>query len=231
MRLLEAFLRRYAAGQARDVAPWIVGPRVLDLGAGEGFVAGALGAGVAVDVGPFRRVAVPYVVYDGTALPFGEATFGTTLLLLTLHHCHDAEAVLDEAVRVTGHRLIVTESVHRTRLDRFWLRALDGRFNRLRHSGRMAAPLAFRTDAEWTALFTARGLRPIATAWLGSRAERLIHHPRLYVLNLPAADQPPGRKARAMNSGNRSSSSATSAAPTSWAEPARSPSVVPQASR
>jgi SAM-dependent methyltransferase len=227
MRLLEAFLRRYAAGQARDVAPWIVGSRVLDLGAGEGFVTGALGAGVAVDVGPFRRIPVPYVVYDGAALPFGEATFDTTLLLLTLHHCDDAEAVLDEAVRVTRHRLIVTESVPRTWLDLLWLRALDGRFNRLRHGGRMAAPLAFRTDAAWATLFAARGLRPIAAAWLGSRTERLIHHPRLYVLAPPG----PPRNARAMNSGKRSSSSATSAAPTSGAEPARSPSVAPQASR
>jgi SAM-dependent methyltransferase len=195
MRLLEAFLRRYAAGQARDVAPWILG-RVLDLGAGEGFVTGALGTGVAVDVGLFRRIAVPYVVYDGAALPFGEATFDTTLLLLTLHHCDAAEAVLDEAVRVTRHRLIVTESVPRTRLDLIWLRALDGRFNRLRHGGRMAAPLAFRTDAGWAALFAARGLRPIATAWLGSRAERLIHHPRLYVLNLPAAEKGPDARRR-----------------------------------
>jgi SAM-dependent methyltransferase len=227
MRLLEAFLRRYAAGQARDVAPWVVGPHVLDLGAGEGFVIGALGAGVAVDVGPFRRAAVPYVVYDGVTLPFRDGTFDTTLLLLTLHHCDPAEAVLDEAVRVTRRRLIVTESVPRTRLDRFWLRALDGRFNRLRHGGRMAAPLAFRTDAAWAALFAARGLVPVATAWLGSRAERVIHHPRLYVLDPPG----PPRNARAMNSGKRSSSSATSAAPTSGAGPGRSPSVAPQCSR
>jgi SAM-dependent methyltransferase len=185
MRPLEAFLRRYARGQARDVAPWIVGSRVLDLGAGEGFVTAALGRGVAVDVGPFRRTTGAYVVYDGAALPFDDMTFDTTLLLLMLHHCDKADAVLDEAVRVTRKRLIVTESIGRNRLDRFWLRALDGRFNRLRHGGRMAAPLAFRSGPEWEALFASRGLRLVATGWLGSRWERLIHHPRLYILDAP----------------------------------------------
>ena len=184
MPLVEAFLRRYGRGQARDVAPWIVGSRVLDLGAGEGFVLAALGMGTAVDVGPFRRAAVPYVVYDGSALPFAEAAFDTTLLLLTLHHCDKPESVLDEAVRVTRHRLILTESVYRNRLDHCWLHTLDARFNRLRHAGRMPAPLAFRTDAEWQALFVSRGLRLVAARWLGSRWERLIHHPRLYVLDV-----------------------------------------------
>ena len=184
MSLVEALLRRYARRQARDVAPWIVGSRALDLGAGEGFVLAALGIGTAVDVGPFRRAAIPYVVYDGSALPFAAATFDTTLLLLTLHHCDKPESVLDEAVRVTRHRLILTESVYRNRLDHFWLRALDPRFNRHRHAGRMPAPLAFRTDAEWKALFASRHLRPVAARWLGSHLERLIHHPRLYVLDV-----------------------------------------------
>jgi SAM-dependent methyltransferase len=183
--LLAALLRRYAAVQARDVAPWIVGPRLLDLGAGEGYVAAALGARrgcCAVDVGAFRRAAVPYVVYDGARLPFGDLAFDTTLLLLVLHHCTDAEAVLDEAIRVTRRRLIVSESTYRNRLDLGWLRLLDGRVNRLRHDGRMALPLAFRSPAAWESLFASRGLRPIVARWLGSRAERLVHHPHLWVL-------------------------------------------------
>ena len=184
MGALDPLLRRYARGQARDVAPWIVGDRVLDLGAGEGHVAAALGRrGVcAVDVGPYRRAAVPYTVYDGRRLPFADGAFDTTLLLLTLHHCEAADAVLDEAVRVTRRRLVVTESVYRNARDLFWLRALDVRVNRLRHDGQMLAPLAFRTPDGWEALFASRRLRTVATRWLGSRWERLLHHPHLWAL-------------------------------------------------
>jgi len=181
--LVERLLRRYAVAQARDVAPWIVGTRVLDLGAGEGFVTRALGRGVAVDVGPFGRVPGPYVVYDGRALPFDDGSFDTTLLLLVLHHCAEPATVLDEALRVTRRRLIVTESVHRNRLDLALLDLLDARVNRWRHGGRMPAPVAFRTPDEWEALFAVRDLRLVTARWLGSRWERLVHHPRLYVLD------------------------------------------------
>jgi SAM-dependent methyltransferase len=185
--LVERLLRRYAATQARDVAPWIVGKRLLDLGAGEGFVTAALARGIAVDVGAFRRAPGPYVVYDGRTLPFDDGSFDTTLLLLVLHHCTDPATVLDEARRVTRRRVIVTESVHRNRLDLALLHALDARVNRWRHDGRMAAPVGFRTSREWEALFAARGLRLVTARWLGSRWERLVHHPRLYVLDRTAS--------------------------------------------
>jgi rSAM/selenodomain-associated transferase 2 len=190
--VLRRLLRRYAAREAADVAPFLAGRRVLDLGSGEGWVAAALARdGVFVcgaDVGAFALAPVPYVVYDGRQLPFADAAFDTTLLLLTLHHCEKPEAVLDEALRVTRARLIVTESVHRDWLDRFWLDLLDGRVNRLRHGGRMPAPGAFRSRDEWRGLFASRGCRIVATAWLGGRLERLVHHPVLYVLDVRGAD-------------------------------------------
>lgn len=185
--LVQRLLRRYGARAAAAVAPFVVGSRVLDLGSGEGWVAAALAQRdvwvCGADVGPFARTRGPYVVYDGGRLPFEDATFDTTLLLLVLHHCEKPEVVLDEACRVTRTRLIVTESVYRNRLDRFWLNLLDGRFNRLRHGGRMPTPLAFRRADDWQALFDSRGLEVGAAAWLGGRLERLIHHPRLFVLN------------------------------------------------
>jgi SAM-dependent methyltransferase len=197
-RLVQALLAWYARQQAGDVAPHVIGPRVLDLGAAEGYVAAALhraGSWVCgVDVGRFRRVAVPYVAYDGGRLPFADGVFDTALLLLTLHHCRAPERVLDEAIRVTRQRLIVSESVYRSRLERFWLRRLDGPVNRPRHGGAMAVPLGFRRPEAWRALFESRGLLVTRTRWLGTRWERLIHHPLLFVLDKPARHGSAGQR-------------------------------------
>jgi SAM-dependent methyltransferase len=190
--VLQAFLRSYARGQAAAVAPFAVGACVLDLGAGEGYVAPALtvlrgGWACSCDVGSFRRARGPYVVYDSAHLPFADGAFDTTLILLALHHCDDPEGVLDEVLRVTRRRLIVMESVFRTRLDRFWLDLLDGRLNARRHGGAMNPPRAFRTLDGWRALFISRGLRVSETQWLGSWWERLVHHPALFVLDVSGA--------------------------------------------
>jgi len=187
-RLLRTFLRRYARGEARALAPHVSGRRLLDLGAGEGWVAAALRGltltwTCAVDVGPFQLGHGPYVLYDGATLPFRDGTFDTTLLSLALHHCEAPEAVLDEAVRVTRSRLLIVESVYRNSYERFCLDVLDGRLNGYRHDGTMNVPLAFRRPEEWRALFESRGLRLITMQWLGSRVERLIHHPLLFVMN------------------------------------------------
>ena len=191
-RLLQAFLRRYATSQARAIAPFVVGDRLLDLGAGEGYVATALRQQTeiwtcAVDIGPYRRSAEPYLIYDGSRLPFGDATFDTTIISLALHHCADPERVLDEALRVTRSRLIVLESVYRNRWERFCLERLDGCLNRYRHQGEMHIPLAFKRPQQWQRLFDDRRLRTIDRRWLGSWWERLVHQPLLFVLDKAAA--------------------------------------------
>ena len=194
MRLLQSFLRRYARAEALAVAPFVVGRRVLDLGAGEGYVAAALRTRsrawvCSCDVGAFGRAPGPYVAYDGRRLPFPDGAFDTTLMLLTLHHCHDPEAVLDEALRVTARRLVVTESVYRNRRQRFWLDLLDARLNGHRHGGAMNPPRAFRALGGWRALFASRGLRPLATRALGSWWERRVHHPALFVLGVERREE------------------------------------------
>jgi SAM-dependent methyltransferase len=188
---LERFLRRYAEAQAEAVAPFVVGGRILDLGAGEGYVAAALRRRsqawiCSVDVGPFRRAGGPYVTYDGGRLPFGDLVFDTTLLLLALHHCAEPEAVLREALRVTRRRLIVMESVYRTRWEGFWLHFLDRWLNAHRHGGGMAVPFAFLSPPHWRGSFGSLGVRLINERWLGSWWERLVHHPLMFVLDRAA---------------------------------------------
>jgi len=180
-------LRAYARGQARAVAPYIVGRRVLDLGAGEGFVGEMLVRRdsstwvCSVDLGRYRAAPGAYVVYDGWRLPFGDAAFDTTLILLALHHSDEPATVLDEALRVTARRLIVMESVYRNALDRIWLELLDEPVNRFRHGGRMAPARHFKPAGSWKALFASRGLRLAAESWIGPWWERLVHHPVLLV--------------------------------------------------
>ena len=47
-----------------------------------------------------KRKKLPFVIYDGKNLPFGNLEFDVSLLNETLHHCEDPEYVLIEARRV-----------------------------------------------------------------------------------------------------------------------------------
>jgi SAM-dependent methyltransferase len=195
-RLVQAFLRRYATSEARAIARFVVGSRLLDLGAGEGYVTTALRQQTeiwtcAVDIGPYQRASEPYLIYDGVRLPFRDATFDTTLMSLALHHCADPERVLDESLRVTRSRLIILESVYRNRWERFWLERLDAALNRHRHQGEMPLPLAFKSPQQWQQLFDERHLRTIDGRRLGSRWERLVHQPLLFVLDKVDSCGPP----------------------------------------
>jgi hypothetical protein len=106
---------------------------------------------------------------------------------LALHHCADPAAVLDEALRVTGARLIILESAYRNQWERFCLERLDGGFNHYRHGGDMHPAFAFKRFDEWQRIFAARSLETVDRRWLGSRWERLVHQPALFVLEKPAS--------------------------------------------
>jgi alpha-1,6-mannosyltransferase len=188
---LQGLLRRYAESEAELIAPYVVGTRVLDLGAGEGYVTAALRRrseiwACAVEIGAYQRVPVPYLIYDGARLPFADTTFDTTLISLALHHCTDPEAVLDEALRVTRSRLIILESVYRHRWERVWLERLDDWLSRYRHGGGMQPALALKRVDEWQHIFATRSLKTVDRQWLGSRWERLVHQAALFVLEKPA---------------------------------------------
>lgn len=143
--------------------PWVEGETLLDIGAAEGWlgeVAAEEGKKVQlVDVADFNQTTLPHQLYNGRELPFGDNSFDTVMLLLTLHHCEDPGAVLGEAVRVAGKRLLVTETVYRTFWGRRVLTILDGGFNHSRSKGRMRPALHFKKAREWAMIFGEHGLK------------------------------------------------------------------------
>jgi hypothetical protein len=90
-------------------------------------------------------------------------------------------------LRVTGVRLIILESVYRYRWERFCLERLDDWLNRYRHGGDMHSALGLKRVDEWQRIFAARSLETVDRRWLGSRWERLVHQPALFVLEKSAS--------------------------------------------
>ena len=188
---LPALMRARARRKWRWIRAYLPAPsaaeRVLDLGAGDGYVGEVVrqttGAEVVLaDVVDFNRTSLPLVRYDGRSLPFEDARFDLTLLVYVLHHARDPEAVLREARRVTKGRVVVVESVAEHPLQRRLFEPLDRLANRLRSGGAMReqeGSLDVRSDAEWRRAFPALGFEVVSA----SRRGRGVHRQRLYVLN------------------------------------------------
>jgi SAM-dependent methyltransferase len=154
-RLFDALLRRRARAKWRRLAPWIPAEprRLLDLGAGEGFVADAAAEATGAhatlaDVADYRRSQRPLVRFDGSCLPFPDGFFDATLIVYVLHHADDAEDLLAEAVRVTRGPVIVLESVVRVPWTRGAFERLDAVVNRWR-SGAPAPRPRWRSVGGW----------------------------------------------------------------------------------
>ena len=139
-RALPALLRFRARGKVRALSACLPddlrGLRVLDLGAGEGFVGEALARHGAVvtlaDVADFHRARLPFVpIAEGEPLPFETDAFDLVVVVFVLHHSRTPEALMAEALRV-GRRILVLESVFETERERRLLVWLDRWANRLR---------------------------------------------------------------------------------------------------
>ena len=165
---LDALMRVRARGKWRRLRPRLPplrpGARVLDLGAGEGYVGDAVAEslGVAVtgaDVVRFGAGSRPVDLYDGRSLPYPAGRFDATLIVFVLHHSGDPTAVLREAVRVTGGVVVVLETVWAARWQKGWLERLDRLLNRLRSGAAIDEdPLDIRSDAEWRRVIESEGL-------------------------------------------------------------------------
>lgn len=159
------FLRENEEGQR--IAPHLeAGQTMLDLGAGTGFMARWLQARTGVrptlcDLVDYsnRDRSLPFIHQtDPRHVPVQDGSFDVVLLMFVFHHMQgweDQERLLDEAVRIARHRIVIAEDTPTSRFDRacnvFWDWVLN-----LRHG--VPTPFTFRSADEWTGLFKVRSL-------------------------------------------------------------------------
>lgn len=95
----------------------------------------------------------PVVIYDGKDLPFADNQFTISLLTAVLHHARSPMRVLDEAIRVSGDKIIIMEDVFTDALGRTLTFIGDCVLNWEIHS-----PFKNRTTKDWLKIFQKRDL-------------------------------------------------------------------------
>ncbi len=175
---LRSALERRSSLIASQIAPFVIGDAIADIGCGDGMVAWHLhGQGkklVLVDVVRYLdpRVNLAIRCYrDGDRLPIDEMV-STSLLLTVLHHSKRPVQLLRETRRITRSRCIVIESVYGIEtgcrdidsvlcaldIERQFKYAsfVDWLYNRVFHNG-VPVPYNYATPKQWHQIFQATG--------------------------------------------------------------------------
>jgi len=139
--------------------------KVLDVGCGDGAIdslimyqsPGVLIEGIDVLVRPSAKI--PVRRFDGTHIPYPDASLDVVVFVDVLHHAEDPLFLLQEAIRV-GKIVIIKDHFREGFLAAQTLRFMD-RVSNKRHG--VALPYNYWSKAEWGAAFEAVGLREVET--------------------------------------------------------------------
>lgn len=148
-----------AARKLRWMENWIsfLGSHV-EIGSGPGSVLDVMRSknynidGLDVEDHSYREDLRPHL-YDGHTMPFCKHAYDTALLPTILHHTHDPEHVIAEAMRV-ARRIIIIEDVYESRLMEWMTKRFDSLLN-LEFKGH---PHSNRSFTEWKDTFERMGL-------------------------------------------------------------------------
>lgn len=135
---------------------------VLDVGCGDGAI-GSVIASLRPDV---SIQGVEYLVrpgckiecqsFDGSTLPFSDASFDVCLFVDVLHHTQDPAVLLREATRVTRSFVLLKDHLDENILDDLTLRFMDWVGNRP-HG--VVLPYNYKSRKQWTEYFLKCGLK------------------------------------------------------------------------
>lgn len=141
---------------------------VLDIGCGDGTIAALLLqlrpdiTIQGVEFAPRPSCRIPCEPFDGTSLPFANASFDLCLFVDVLHHTLGIAGLLREAARVSRSHVLLKDHLSESSLDHATLRFMDWVGNRP-HG--VVLPYNYQSRAQWDAHFAASGLK--VSAWSG----------------------------------------------------------------
>ena len=141
------------------------GSRVLDVGCGDGQISAQIARsrenvsiiGIDVLLRPERHI--PVTQFDGSTIPFADATFDVVMFVDVLHHTKDPAALLRDAARVTRKYILLKDHFRTGFLGGFTLRLMDW-FGNVHHG--VVLTYNYLSETEWTQTYRSIGLRPVS---------------------------------------------------------------------
>lgn len=138
------------------------GSKVLDIGAGNGFLAKLIAETknaevTCVDISDFNQAGFETIIFDGVSLPFEDEEFDVVILSYVLHHSNFQKELLQEARRVCKNKIIIYEDeINSALARRFLAKAHQKAYNWLYD---LESPVNYHSLDGWRQIFEDLGFK------------------------------------------------------------------------
>jgi 2-polyprenyl-3-methyl-5-hydroxy-6-metoxy-1,4-benzoquinol methylase len=155
------------------IKDYIVGEKILDLGAGNGLLALEIKQQlekevVLIDIVDYNYTDLPLILYDPEdIIPLADKEVDTTILYAVLHHASDPEHLLKEATRVTKKRLVIIEAYIEEDEIKMTNSFFDWFYNRVVGDEDINVPLNFLKVGGWEKILRSYGFEMVKNLNIG----------------------------------------------------------------